>query len=621
MRQEQVKLKAGKYRIPVTLIYDGDRIAIKFKYNKLLIAEVKSMEGAKYHGFDDPTKKFWSISNSHRNAFQLAYLQGHDPYTRFDVEIIKHNYQRPLYEHQKEFSDFVLTVHQRIIAGEMGTGKTLAAIEIMERSGFPGTDWWYIAPKSGLKAVEREFRIWKSMVYPKMMTYERLVKIMKEWADGTKAPRGVFFDESARAKNPTAQRSQACKILADGIRNDWGDEGFIVLMSGAPAPRSPADWWHQCEIACPGFIKEGSQMKFKKRLAVIVDKESERAGGVYPHLEAWRDDAKKCNICGKYADAPQHQTSTKDVVMGDASETCHRYQPSKNEVAFLYERMKGLTLVKFKKNCLDLPDKQYRLIELKPSQKIINIAKSILSTATTTISGITLLRELSDGFQYQKVEDGVEVCTVCHGKKKIPDPLALANELMTDCDGCGGSGIRKKFKRIAEQIECPKEEAIRDLLDEMNDVGRIVIYAGFTGSVDRCVQICQACGWDTIRVDGRGWQVNSALDPDNSGDPLDIFQDQIDKYPRVAFIGQPGAAGMGLTLTASPVIVYYSNDFNFEHRVQSEDRIHRPGMDLNRGATIIDLIHLPTDNLVLDNLQKKKKLQAMTLGEMVEALK
>lgn len=609
MRQEEVKLKAGKFRIPVILFYNDDKIYVKFRYNKKLITEIKSFEGAKWHGFDEPPRKIWSIADSQRNAFQLSYLQGHDPYQRFDAKIIKHDFERPLYEHQKEFANFILTMKQGIIAGEMGTGKTLAAIEIMERSGFPGNMWYYVAPKSGLKAVEREFRIWKSMVYPKMMTYEKLVKTMKEWPEGQKAPRGVFFDESARAKNPTTQRSQACKILADGIRDDWGDEGCIVLMSGAPAPKSPADWWHQCEIACPGFLKEGSLMKFKKRLAIIVEKESERAGGVYPHLESWLDDPKKCATCGQLQDAEIHKVTNDMSVEFD----CHSFKTSKNEVSFLYERMQGLVLVKFKKDCLDLPDKQYRTIELEPSQKILNLARTILSRATTTIGGITLLRELSDGFQYQKIEDGTEVCTVCKGEKKIPDPTN-ENKLV-DCDGCGGVGIRKRYKRIATQIECPKETAIRDLLDEMNDVGRIVIYAGFTGSVDRCVDICKAVGWETIRVDGRGWQCGLV------GDPLDIFQDQIDKHPRVAFIGQPGAAGMGLTLTASLVIVYYSNDFDFEHRVQSEDRIHRPGMDLNRGATIIDLVHLPTDQIVLDNLQKKKKLQAMTLGEMAEVLK
>ena len=103
-------------------------------------------------------------------------------------------------------------------------------------------------------------------------------------------------------------------------------------------------------------------------------------------------------------------------------------------------------------------------------------------------------------------------------------------------------------------------------------------------------------------------------------DPLTAFQDELEDFPRLAFIGQPGAAGMGLTLTASPSICYYSNDFNAESRIQSEDRIHRPGMDVNRGATIIDLLHLPSDRTVLENLKAKRKLQDMTLGALTEAL-
>ena len=117
--------------------------------------------------------------------------------------------------------------------------------------------------------------------------------------------------------------------------------------------------------------------------------------------------------------------------------------------------------------------------------------------------------------------------------------------------------------------------------------------------------------WEWIRVDGRGWASSIVGD---AKELLLHFQGK--EHRRIVFIGQPSAAGMGLTLTASPTIVYYSNDFNAESRVQSEDRIHRLGMDENRGATIIDLIHLPSDELVLNNLKQKKKLQAMTMGEL-----
>jgi hypothetical protein len=70
---------------------------------------------------------------------------------------------------------------------------------------------------------------------------------------------------------------------------------------------------------------------------------------------------------------------------------------------------------------------------------------------------------------------------------------------------------------------------------------------------------------------------------------------------------------MGLTLTASDTIIYYSNDFNGESRVQSMDRIHRPGC---RGANIIDLIHLPVDEFVINRLDYKLDLQKITMGDI-----
>ena len=608
---KKTKFRSGKYLIPVTLKFDGDKIFIQFKFNRNLISEIKAMEGARWHGFDEKNpRKIWSVKNSPRNIFQINYLQGLNPYSYFDSEIICHTYNRPLRNHQKDMTNFILTRHHCIIAGDLGIGKTLTAIEAMERSGFK--DWWYIAPKSVLKAIERELKIWNSEIHPKFITYQGLVKIIKNW-ENQKAPRGVIFDESSRIKNPNAQRSQAAMILANDIRTDWGKDGYIILMSGAPAPRSPVDWWSQCEIACPGFLKEGNQMKFKKRLAIIVDKES-ITGGVYPSLESWLDDEKKCKICGQYQE--NHSDD-------------HKFEPSKNEVSFLYQRMNGLVMVKLKKDCLDIPDKQYRIIQLEPSNQIINLAKTIVAQAPTVISGITLLRELSDGFQYQEEETGVKECSICHGTKKINNPLYTGlspKEIskngfeygpeVINCDGCNGNGVIKVYKRISVQIDCPKEKALINLLDEYTEIGRTVIYAGFTGSVDRCVQICQKCGWETIRVDGRGWMLSETL----KGDALDIFQDQLTKYPRVAFVAQPSAGGLGLTLTASPTIIYYSNDFNAESRIQSEARIHRLGMDENRGATIIDLIHLETDQLILDNLKKKRQLQSLTLGEVEKVL-
>ena len=66
--------------------------------------------------------------------------------------------------------------------------------------------------------------------------------------------------------------------------------------------------------------------------------------------------------------------------------------------------------------------------------------------------------------------------------------------------------------------------------------------------------------------------------------------------------------------------VYWSNSFKTEYRAQSEDRIHRKGMDENLGCEIVDLIHLPTDARVLEVIQANRKLELMTLGDFRDTL-
>jgi hypothetical protein len=66
--------------------------------------------------------------------------------------------------------------------------------------------------------------------------------------------------------------------------------------------------------------------------------------------------------------------------------------------------------------------------------------------------------------------------------------------------------------------------------------------------------------------------------------------------------------------------VFYSNDFTPESRAQAEDRIHRPGIDKNKGATIVDLFHLGTDRKVLDVLKDNRRLEKLTLGELQEMM-
>jgi len=642
-RVVQTKFVAGKYKIPVKLIYQGKRIFVQFPFSRILISEIKQMEGHKWHGHDELPRKIWSIADSTRNAFQIAYLEGKNPYSRYeeDFALDRDSTKRPLYDHQLIMKATGLTYHYVIWACEMGTGKTLSAIEVIEAADLGGYAVWYVGPRSGVVAVEREIRKWRCTVPIELMTYERLTKRVAEWEGNAPAPRIVIFDESSKIKNPTAQRSQAAKHLADAVRTEHGDLGYVILMSGTPAPKNPVDWWWQCEVACPGFIKEGSQGKFRTRLSVIESRENMITGGVYPHIVTWLDDAKKCNTCGEYADHAKHdparasKPNTEQPSLGP-----HAFEPSKNEVEYLYKRMAGLVLVQFKKDCLDLPDKQYVVERITPTAEILRAAKLIKQTANRAIEALTRIRELSDGFQYTSEQDGIDQCPNCLGTGQVkipqlaegavPEEVKAENFTMVDacCDYCGGDGSVPKYIRTAIETGSPKDKFFIDQLDLHEDTGRYVVWGGFTGTIDRLIALAHQQGWCTLRVDGRAFAAQTPLgemaDVNEYFDAMDLSHPDNDRLlaqiPKLCFVGHPQAGGMALTLTSSPTALYYSNCFDGGARMQSEDRIHRAGMDVNRGATIIDLEMLPTDRLVLENLRKKKRLQDITMGQLEEVM-
>jgi SNF2 family DNA or RNA helicase len=81
-----------------------------------------------------------------------------------------------------------------------------------------------------------------------------------------------------------------------------------------------------------------------------------------------------------------------------------------------------------------------------------------------------------------------------------------------------------------------------------------------------------------------------------------------------AFVGQPQSGGIGLTLTAAETVIYYSNDFNLETRLQSEDRAHRIGT--KRNVVYIDIAAEGTiDEQISHNLQRKQRVAAVVLGD------
>lgn len=637
-----IKLRAGNYMVPVQLDIDGKHLYLTFGFNRALLEDVKKMAGAHWCGYDNTPRKAWRVDNCSRNWFTINFLAGTNPYAPYDEDLRPVTSNRPLFQKQLEAKAFLLQRRQCILAGEMGVGKTLDVIEAMEEIDLPA---WYVGPKAGVRAVSRELIKWRSKVQPRMMTYEGLTALMKKGIEEEELPNVIVFDESQKIKTPSSQRSVAARTLTEAMREHHKDV-YVFLLSGTPAPRTPVDWWHQCEIACPGFLAEGNIRLFQRRLEIVEMRDNMLTGGAYPQHLAWRDSEDICDLCGNPRDHMLHNGVLKTPFDGEEKDDVirwtsreHDFKPCVNEVAELYERMKGLVLVQFKKDCVDLPAMTYEEVRVKPSVDVVRTANTIAKVGGLAITVIQRLRELSDGFQYAEKEEGRVQCPLCSGSgqtiQALPtdlDEVVIKSEVsegeyqqvIGPCEHCGGKGDVPRMVRCTDMVPCPKDQVLEDELDLNEDIGRIVVWGGFTGTVDRCVEFCLKHDWTVLRLDGRGMCAFPAHhDPEELLTAMDYsspnYEQLREKHKRIAFVGHPKAGGVAITLTAASTVVFFSNDHSGEGRLQAEARVHRAGMP-NRAVRIIDILHLPTDKLVLDSLNKKRALQSLTLGEITEAL-
>ena len=80
------------------------------------------------------------------------------------------------------------------------------------------------------------------------------------------------------------------------------------------------------------------------------------------------------------------------------------------------------------------------------------------------------------------------------------------------------------------------------------------------------------------------------------------------------FVGNTQTGGYGITLTQSQNVVYYSNSFDLEKRLQSEDRAHRIGQ--TNKVTYVDLVSKGTvDEKIVKALRSKLNLAQEVLGD------
>lgn len=229
-----------------------------------------------------------------------------------------------------------------------------------------------------------------------------------------------------------------------------------------------------------------------------------------------------------------------------------------------------------KDECLDLPDKIYlrRDVELSDEQKkayeqmklmALSVLDEGLVSTSNALTQLLRLHQIVCG--YVKLDDGQEI--------------ALPNN------------------RLSE---------LMDLLAESN--GKVIIWANYRKNIEDIKLAIQkeygmtsvATYYGDTKTEDRQRIVEEFSDPNSD---LRFF------------VGNPTTGGYGLTLVSSHTVVYYSNSFDLEKRLQSEDRAHRIGQ--TEKVTYIDLIATKTvDEHIVKALRNKIDIASAVLGEQLK---
>ena len=143
-----------------------------------------------------------------------------------------------------------------------------------------------------------------------------------------------------------------------------------------------------------------------------------------------------------------------------------------------------------------------------------------------------------------------------------------------------------------------------DILEETE--GKAIIWAHYQWDIKDIIK-------EIVKVHGPGSVVDYyGLTPQDERQP-NIKKFQSD--PKCRFlVGTPSTGGYGITLTAANTVIYYSNGYDLEKRLQSEDRAHRIGQ--KKSVTYVDINAESTvDEKIVKSLRKKINIAAEVLGE------
>ena len=255
-------------------------------------------------------------------------------------------------------------------------------------------------------------------------------------------------------------------------------------------------------------------------------------------------------------------------VRGRSIQVVHKFQ----NLGELSETLQNFSYRVLKEDCLDLPPKNFtkRHIILTSDQR--KIYEQMKKTAMAVLNG--------------KVTSTITVLTQLMRLHQIT---------------CG------HFTADDGSVQLIANNRITELMNVLEETeGKVIIWANYQRDVNQIIKsIVEKYGPGSV-VDYYGLT------------PQEDRQNNIRKFQNGDecrfIVGTPQTGGYGITLTKANTVIYYSNGYDLEKRLQSEDRAHRIGQ--KKTVTYIDLICEDTvDEKIVKALRDKINIASEVFGE------
>ena len=242
----------------------------------------------------------------------------------------------------------------------------------------------------------------------------------------------------------------------------------------------------------------------------------------------------------------------------------------------LADKLEKFSYRVLKEDCLDLPPKVFttRTVEMTPEQQ-------------------------------EKYYTMKRAAIAEHDGKIMSSATALTTLLRLHQITCG------TFKADDDTIIHLKNNRLTALMDCLEETeGKVIIWATYREDIRKIVESLKKAYGEASTVEYHGG-VDATLRQDH------IAQFQQVKGPTRYFVGNPSTGGYGITLTAANTVIYYSNSYDLEKRLQSEDRAHRIGQ--TGSVTYVDLVSEKTiDERIIKALKDKVNIANEIMGEDIK---